>query len=65
MIGSRMFDRVRYRLLSDSIQLVRDSGIVDWNELIAMQDAINTGLFANSLSQVLQRDYQAFGPEFW
>src|SRR6478672_2419264 len=29
-----MFDRVCYCLLSDAIQLIRNSGIVDWNQLV-------------------------------
>ena len=30
-----------------------------------MQDATNAGLFTNGLGQILQRDDQAFGLEFW
>src|SRR6478735_3712502 len=60
-----MFDRVCYCLLSDAIQLIRNSGILDWNQLVAGQNAFNAGLFTDGLSQILQRDDQAFGLEFW
>src|SRR4029077_4348955 len=60
-----MFDRVCHCLLSDAIQLIRSSGIVDWNYLVAGQNALNAGLFTNGLSQILQCDDQAFGLEFW
>src|SRR6476469_7782481 len=60
-----MFDRVCYCLLSDAIQLIRNSGILDWNQLVAGQNAFNAGLLTDGFSQILQRDDQAFGLEFW
>ena len=59
--GSSMFHRVSYGLLSDSKQLIRNSGIVDRDQLVAVQHALDVGLFTDRFSKILQRDDQAFG----